>query len=101
MSGTSREFFSTELCKTCSAQGHEQQLKELLINDGPLSAFLVRCIRCGFCETRAAAVGVRMRAELLKTRKRASTRAWTFMAIGALLAFSAIALAATALAALK
>lgn len=101
MSGTSKEFWSQELCTACTAQGREEHLKELLINDGPCSAFIVRCVRCGFCATRAAAVGVKMRAELLKARKRAGTRAWTLMAIGALLAFGAVALAATALAALK
>jgi hypothetical protein len=46
-------------------------------------------------------IGLRARAELLKARRSARTRATTFMLIGALCALGVIGIAATALAALK
>jgi hypothetical protein len=97
----SREFFTEEFCPTCKAAGSEQTLKELIINEPGLSALIVRCVRCGYCCTRASAIGLRARAELLKAKRSARTRATTLMLIGALGALFAISIAASAFAAFK
>jgi hypothetical protein len=96
----SREFFTEERCPTCTAAGSEQFLKELIVNEPGLSAIIVRC-RCGYVCTRASAIGLRARTELLKARRSARTRATTFMLIGAFLTLAMIGIAATAFAALK
>lgn len=97
----SREFFTDEFCPTCKAAGYEQTLKEIIINEPGLSAIIVRCVRCGYCCTRAHAVGLRARAELLKARQSARTRATTLLLIGAFSALLAIGIAASAFAAFK
>jgi hypothetical protein len=97
----SREFFTEERCPTCKAAGSEQVLKELIINEPGLSAIIVRCPRDGYVCTRASAIGLRARTELLKARRSARTRATTFMLIGAFLTLAMIGIAATAFAALK
>lgn len=97
----SREFFTEERCPTCKAAGSDQFLKEIIINEPGLSCLIVRCIRCGYCCTRASAIGLPARAELLKAKRSARTRATTYMLIGAFLALGMIGIAVTAFAALK
>lgn len=97
----SREFFTEECCPTCTAAGSQQMLKEIIINEPGLSAIIVRCPRCGYCSTRAHAIGLRARAELLKARQSARTRATTLLLIGAFSALLAIGIAASAFAAFK
>ncbi len=97
----SREFFTEEFCPTCKAAGSEQFLKEFIINEPGLSAIIVRCVRCGYCCTRASAIGLRARAELLKAKRSAHTRATTLMLIGAFFTLAMIGIAASAFAALK
>lgn len=98
-SSWSREFFSEELCPSCKAAGAEQVLKELIINDEPgLSAIIVRCVKCGYCSTRASAIGLKARMELLRVKRRMRERIALHMLIGAVLALAAIG-AVTALAA--
>lgn len=97
----SRDFWTDEFCPTCKAAGAEQHLKELIINEPGLSAIIVRCVRCGYCCTRASAIGLRARAELLKARRSARARATTLLLIGAFSVLFGIGIAASALAAFK
>jgi hypothetical protein len=94
----SRDFPTRERCPACTS---DAPLRELIINEPGLSAIIVRCERCGYCCTRASAIGLPARAELLKAKRSARTRATTFMLIGAFLTLAMIGIAATAFAALK
>ena len=98
--GWSHESFMPELCRTCMAAGREERLKEIVIHEPGLSAVIARCIRCGFTETRASAIGLKARAELLKARRHAKWRTASLVAIGALFALGMV-VTAVALAAIK
>lgn len=58
----------------------------------------VRCPRCREVETLASAVGNGLRKRLLQAEKRARSRVFAMMVIGALFALGAVFITATALA---
>jgi hypothetical protein len=101
MTGVWMEVRSSRLCTACLGRGREEYLKNLIIDDGPLSSLIARCFACNGVETKAAAVGNDLRARLLKSEKRAGSRVLKLMAVGALLALGAMAVAASALAAIQ
>lgn len=100
MGGVWQEVFSSRLCPRCTAQGREQYLKYVITDEQELSTLQLRCPECRAVETRASAVGNDIRKRLLKAEKRATTRAFALMTIGALMTLGTIAITATALAAL-
>jgi hypothetical protein len=101
MTGVWMEVRSSRLCTACLGRGREEYLRNLIIDDGELSSFVQRCFACQGVTTKAAAVGNDLRARLLKSEKRAGSRVLKLMAVGALLALGAMAVAASALAAIQ
>jgi hypothetical protein len=100
MSGVYQEAWSQRTCKRCLGAGRGEHHLQYVINDeGELSSTQVRCRECREVETISSAVGNDVRKRLIKAEKRAKTRAFALMAIGAFLTLGAIAIAASALAA--
>jgi hypothetical protein len=102
MKGVWSEGWSTERCKACLADGQEENLKYLIIEDGEGSTTVyARCLRCHGCETRASSVAAAVRRRLAQERTQTTRRVGALVAFGFLLAILAIGFAVSALAAMK
>lgn len=94
MSGVYADAWSPRTCPTCGIH-----YSYYVVDDGNLSLFQIRCGKCRFVQTLGTPVGNEVRANLAKSRRRAHV--FALVAIGELIALGAVALAASALAAMR
>ena len=96
--GVYQEVWSQRTCSRCIAAGREQHLQYVITDEAELSSVQVRCVHCRSIETLASATGNGLRKRLLQAEKRARSRVFAMMVIGALFALGAVFITATALA---
>ena len=100
MSGRYTEVFTRTTCPECRKANRQTPTMYYVSDEGDLTLVQERCTdrrSCGWVQTRATATGIEVRRTLLQARSRA--RVFATIALGELLALSAIAIAASALAA--